>query len=118
MKDLVAGADLRFSDRGARLLAGGAGEWRLFAVLPEAAESAAGGPAAGHARHAQPLTGLSPRELDVLRLLVLGQSDREIADTLFIGTRTVSTHVSNLLAKLDVANRAGAAAVAVRVGLA
>ena len=57
------------------------------------------------------------RELEVLRLLVQGKSDREIADTLFIGSRTVQTHVSNLLAKLEVSNRAEAAAVAVRNGL-
>jgi two-component system, NarL family, response regulator LiaR len=53
-----------------------------------------------------------------LRLLVEGQSDREIAETLFIGARTVQTHVANLFAKLGVNARAEAAAVAVRRGLA
>jgi DNA-binding NarL/FixJ family response regulator len=53
----------------------------------------------------------------VLRLLVEGRSDREIGDALFIGTRTVQTHVSNLFAKLGVNSRAEAAAVAVRRGL-
>jgi predicted ATPase/DNA-binding CsgD family transcriptional regulator len=57
---------------------------------------------------------LTARELDVLRLLVEGKPDREIAEALFIGTRTIETHVSNLLAKLDVHNRAEAAALAVR----
>ena len=61
--------------------------------------------------------GLTPREREVLRLLVDGKSDREIADALFIGTRTVQTHVANLLAKLEVSNRAEAAAVAVRKGV-
>jgi DNA-binding NarL/FixJ family response regulator len=61
--------------------------------------------------------GLTARECDVLRLLAQGKSDREIADALFIGTRTVQTHVANLLAKLEVGNRAEAAAVAVRSGL-
>jgi ATP/maltotriose-dependent transcriptional regulator MalT len=61
--------------------------------------------------------GLTARELDVLRLLAEGHSDREIAETLFIGTRTVQTHVANLFAKLDVNARAEAAAVAVRKGL-
>jgi non-specific serine/threonine protein kinase len=61
--------------------------------------------------------GLSPRELDVLRLLVEGKSDREIGEALFIGTRTVQTHVANLFAKLGVNARAEAAAVAVRRGL-
>jgi DNA-binding CsgD family transcriptional regulator/tetratricopeptide (TPR) repeat protein len=60
--------------------------------------------------------GLTSRELDVLRLLVEGKSDREIAQTLFIGTRTVQTHISNLFAKLGVNARAEAAAVAVRRG--
>ena len=61
--------------------------------------------------------GLTPRELDVLRLLVEGRSDREIGEALFIGTRTVQTHVSNLFAKLGVNTRAEAAAVAVRRGI-
>jgi DNA-binding NarL/FixJ family response regulator len=50
-------------------------------------------------------------------VLVEGRSDREIADLLFIGQRTVETHVSNLLAKLGVRNRAEATAFAVREGL-
>jgi DNA-binding NarL/FixJ family response regulator len=53
----------------------------------------------------------------VLRLLVEGRSDREIGEALFIGTRTVQTHVANLFAKLGVNARAEAAAVAVRRGL-
>jgi ATP/maltotriose-dependent transcriptional regulator MalT len=63
------------------------------------------------------LYGLTVRELDVLRLLTQGKSDREIAETLFIGTRTVETHVSNLLGKLGVHNRAEATARAIREGL-
>jgi predicted ATPase/DNA-binding CsgD family transcriptional regulator len=61
--------------------------------------------------------GLTAREVEVLRLLVEGQSDREIGEALFIGTRTVQTHVANLFAKLGVNARAEAAAVAVRRGL-
>ena len=49
--------------------------------------------------------GLTPRELEVLGLLGAGQTDREIAGTLFLSTRTVNTHVANLLAKLDVPTR-------------
>jgi non-specific serine/threonine protein kinase len=60
---------------------------------------------------------LSPRELDVLRHLVAGKTDREIAGALFIGVRTVETHVSHLFTKLRVTARAEAAAVAVRQGL-
>jgi DNA-binding CsgD family transcriptional regulator len=61
--------------------------------------------------------GLTARELDVLRLLVKGHSDRQIGEALFIGARTVQTHVANVFAKLGVKARAEAAAVAVRRGL-
>jgi ATP/maltotriose-dependent transcriptional regulator MalT len=61
--------------------------------------------------------GLTARELDVLRLLVEGHSDRQIGEALFIGTRTVQTHVANLFTKLGVNARAEAAAVAVRRGI-
>ncbi|MDQ3695555.1 MAG: response regulator transcription factor, partial [Chloroflexota bacterium] len=61
--------------------------------------------------------GLSPRERDVLRLLVAGRSNPEIADTLFIGRGTVKTHVSNILAKLGAASRTEASAIAHRHGL-
>ena len=63
-------------------------------------------------------SGLSPRELDVLRLMVDGKTDREIADTLFISRRTASKHVGAILAKLGVASRAEAAILAVQHGLA
>jgi predicted ATPase/DNA-binding CsgD family transcriptional regulator len=57
---------------------------------------------------------LTPRQLDVLRLLVEGKPDAEIAKDLFIGTRTVQTHLANLYTKLGVNSRAAAAAHAVR----
>lgn len=60
---------------------------------------------------------LSPRERDVLRLLVQGQTDQEIADTLFLSRRTVTTHASHLFAKLGVTNRVEATALALREGL-
>jgi predicted ATPase/DNA-binding CsgD family transcriptional regulator len=60
---------------------------------------------------------LSSREMEVLRLLVAGQSDREIGETLFISPRTASKHVANILAKLDVSSRAEAAVYALRNGL-
>jgi DNA-binding NarL/FixJ family response regulator len=62
--------------------------------------------------------GLTPRELDVLRLIADGLSDPEIADRLFISRRTAATHVGNILHKLNVGNRAAAAVFAVRNGLA
>jgi DNA-binding NarL/FixJ family response regulator len=57
---------------------------------------------------------LTDRQVEVLRLLIAGRSDREIAAVLFLSPRTVQDHVSRLLAKLGVANRTEAVAVAVR----
>jgi DNA-binding CsgD family transcriptional regulator/tetratricopeptide (TPR) repeat protein len=72
----------------------------------------------GVALPAQPtLTGLTPRELEVLGLLVDGRSNRQIAGELFISTKTASVHVTNLLAKLGVHSRLEAAAMARRLGL-
>ena len=61
--------------------------------------------------------GLTDRELEVLRLLAHGLSNRRIGDTLFITESTAGVHVSNILGKLGVASRVEAAALAVRVGL-
>ena len=60
---------------------------------------------------------LTPREAEVLRRLALGMSNKEIADALSIGDETVKTHVGNVLAKLDVENRAQATVQALRRGL-
>ena len=64
---------------------------------------------------ADPGSGLTARELEVLALLSDGRTNREIARTLFISDKTASVHVSNLLRKLGAANRAEAAAIAQRV---
>jgi len=61
--------------------------------------------------------GLTPRELDVLDLLVDGRTNGEIAARLFISDKTASVHVSHILRKLRVANRVEAAGVAYRLGL-
>ena len=63
------------------------------------------------------LAGLTPREVEVLRLLVQGRSNRQIAETLFISGKTASVHVTNLMAKLGVHSRLEAAAMARRLGL-
>lgn len=60
---------------------------------------------------------LTPRELEVLRLVALGRSNRDIAAELFISAKTVSVHVSNILGKLGVASRGEAAAAAHRRSL-
>jgi len=60
---------------------------------------------------------LTERERDVLRLLLAGQSTREIAATLYISPRTASTHVTNILGKLGVTSRAAAVAHALRIGI-
>jgi DNA-binding CsgD family transcriptional regulator/tetratricopeptide (TPR) repeat protein len=63
------------------------------------------------------LAGLTRRELEVLRLLVEGRSNRQIAEQLFISGKTANVHVTNLLAKLGVHSRLEAAATARRLGL-
>jgi DNA-binding CsgD family transcriptional regulator/tetratricopeptide (TPR) repeat protein len=65
-----------------------------------------------------PPAGLSPRELEVLRLMAEGHTNREIGSALFISEKTVSVHVSRVLAKLGAANRAQAATIAHRLGVA
>jgi len=60
---------------------------------------------------------LTERETDVLRLLALGRSNKEIANELVIGEKTVKTHVSNILMKLGLSSRTQAALHAVRIGL-
>ncbi|WHX99447.1 response regulator transcription factor [Neobacillus sp. DY30] len=57
---------------------------------------------------------LTKRELDVLREIAKGKSNKEIAASLFITEKTVKTHVSNLLAKLELADRTQAALFAVK----
>ena len=61
--------------------------------------------------------GLTAREREVLELLSEGRTNRQIGEVLFISTKTASVHVSNILAKLQVANRGEAAATARRLGL-
>ncbi|MFF3878260.1 AAA family ATPase [Streptomyces sp. NPDC001978] len=60
---------------------------------------------------------LTAREQDVLRLLALGRSNRQIGEELFITGKTASVHVSNILAKLGAASRTEAVAIAYREGL-
>jgi ATP/maltotriose-dependent transcriptional regulator MalT len=63
-------------------------------------------------------SGLSEREVEVLRLVAAGFTNPQIASALFVSRKTAEHHVSNILAKLGVASRTEAATAAVRLGLA
>ncbi len=65
----------------------------------------------------QPDDDLTPREREVLGLLASGKSNAEIADELFISQRTVTTHLTRLYAKLEVASRTAAISAAIRMGI-
>lgn len=65
-----------------------------------------------------PLGELTERELEVLRLIAEGLNNREIAEKLVIGDKTVKTHVSSILSKLHLEDRTQAAIYALRHGLA
>jgi DNA-binding NarL/FixJ family response regulator len=73
-----------------------------------------GGPGASPAD----LSALTERELEVLRLLALGRTNTEIAGELFIGERTVKTHVGHVFAKLGVRDRVAAVIRAYECGVA
>ena len=60
---------------------------------------------------------LTPREVEILQYLAQGLSNREIAETLTVSTRTVTTHVRNILDKLHLANRTQAALYAIEQGI-
>ena len=110
VKDLVAGAELRFADRGARTLPGAPDEWRLFAVLPDAPVDAEISLRVGPTLPAHPAETLTRREREVLPLVARGLSNRQIADALSIGERTAESHVASILAKSGLSSRAQIAA--------
>jgi NarL family two-component system response regulator LiaR len=62
----------------------------------------------------QPWLELTEREVQVLNLVVQGQSNRQIADAMFISVATVKAHISNILSKLQVSSRAEASAYAIK----
>jgi HD-GYP domain-containing protein (c-di-GMP phosphodiesterase class II) len=75
--------------------------------------------AAGHRTRRKPnlVGGLSPREMDVLALIVRGKSNRQIAEALVISPKTAGSHVEHIYAKLGVTTRGAAAMYAMRRGL-
>jgi DNA-binding CsgD family transcriptional regulator len=88
---------------------------RLGAAVDLAALDAE--PASGSATEV-PATNLSARELEVLRLVAQGKTNRAIADELFLSEKTVARHVSNIFTKLGVSSRSAATAHAFAHGLA
>ena len=86
-------------------------EGRTMPLAQALAIAATVAPATDGPKSAQPVDPflLTRRERDVLRLLAVGQTDRDIAEALFIGSRTVSWHVSTILSKLGVSTRREAA---------
>lgn len=95
--------------------------FRALGMAPWAARAAALAAAATHAdapgRGAPLPAGLSQREVDVLRLVAQGCSDRVIGDRLFLSPRTVNAHVRNMLRKTDHANRTELSVWAMEHGL-
>ena len=75
--------------------------------------------AAGHrvARRRQGLAGLTSREVEILRLLARGLSNKEIAERLVISPKTVANHAEHIYSKIDASTRAGAGLFAMQHGL-
>jgi DNA-binding NarL/FixJ family response regulator/tetratricopeptide (TPR) repeat protein len=94
--------DMRSEVQGAALMMGAQPLLRELGAPPAASPDPAG-------RRGAPLT---LRELEVLRLVSVGRSNREIADQLYISAKTASVHVSNILAKLGARSRTEAVAIA------
>jgi len=88
------------------------------ARLDLAPADAAAAPARAELPDAARELGLTPRELEVLEHVAMGQTNREIAAELFISARTAGVHVSHILEKLGASTRTEAAAAAHRLGLA
>ena len=91
----------------------------VVAVGLTVAQAAVASSDAGPAAHASAgaMGGLTRRELEVLRLLADGCSDRQIASALFISPKTAGHHVAHILAKFGVDSRTAATAYALRQGL-
>jgi DNA-binding NarL/FixJ family response regulator len=112
VRELIGRACLRLSDDEG-------GELELAAALQEF-ERLGAAPDADRvfkllgARAEESPHGLSERELEVLRMVAAGKTNRRIAEELSLSRRTIDRHVSNIFSKLDVASRTAAAAYAIR----
>ena len=106
-------SELTEAEAAARLR-GEAQRGRLDRDVVEAVLAAAGHPVSR--RHSRP-AGLSPREVEVLRLIARGLSSREIAEVLTLSAKTVRNHTEHIYAKTGAVNRVGASLFAVEHGL-
>ncbi len=88
---------------------------KLVLAYRSAANGAAEAPS--NAKPASPLATLTPRELDILRAITAGASNKEIARQFAIAETTVKIHVQHILRKLDVSTRVHAAVMASESGL-
>ena len=86
----------------------------LQRLANETREPAGAPPEPNHTKLPQPLT---PRELEVLELLALGQTNRDIAQSFVISVGTVKNHVEHIIAKLEVSDRTQAVVQALELGL-
>jgi predicted ATPase/DNA-binding CsgD family transcriptional regulator len=89
----------------------------LEAAVSDALAAAAGAGGEHRPGRGRAVGGLSAREVEVLRLVALDKTNREIAEALVLSQKTVEHHLSNIFAKLQVSSRAGATRVAVQAGL-
>ena len=109
VRDLVAGAGLRFQELEAQLTTGPGASWRLHRVIAGSQPSPAVSP--------RPAGTLSPREQEIAILITRGHSNRQIAEQLAIAPATVDRHVTNILSKMEFRSRAQVAAWVVMHGL-
>ncbi|MCW2620090.1 MAG: response regulator containing a CheY-like receiver domain protein and an DNA-binding domain [Modestobacter sp.] len=113
---LAAGAagyllkDAEPAEVAAAIRAAAAGEVHLDPAVARQLTRRMAGPQVG-------LAALTPREREILVLVAQGHANRDIADRLVISERTARTHVSNVLAKLQLPSRTQAALLAIREGL-
>ncbi|MFL1446211.1 helix-turn-helix transcriptional regulator, partial [Nocardiopsis protaetiae] len=89
----------------------------LFAELADRIRGRHGLPRPRSLAAGEAPAGLTQREVEVLRLVARGMTNREIGEKLFISAKTVSVHMSNLMGKLGVTNRNAAAVRARELGL-
>ncbi len=95
------------------------GEPRLHPdALRKVMEAATGSQPAETGRRPSPPLDLTERELEVIRLVAQGRTNREIAEAFVISEKTVKTHISHILAKLELKDRTQLAIFAIREGLA